>query len=133
MGPTIYMYTAIRASSHNRTSLLFIYLLILVLMICGLELHDIQVVDGLYLPNPFVNNHMLKANMCNRCELISFLGCFRYVDVSTVDVPTSKLISKHIKQTGASFLEVSCLLPFLVHFLLGNYLTMSMLLCLTSM
>lgn len=30
-----------------------------------------------------------------------------YVDVSTVDVATSKLISTHIKSTGALFLEVS--------------------------
>jgi len=32
---------------------------------------------------------------------------FRYVDVSTVDVDTSKLINGHIKSTGALFLEVS--------------------------
>lgn len=31
---------------------------------------------------------------------------FRYVDVSTVDVETSKFISGHIKATGALFLEV---------------------------
>lgn len=30
----------------------------------------------------------------------------RYVDVSTVDGDTSKLINGHIKATGASFLEV---------------------------
>ena len=32
--------------------------------------------------------------------------CHRYVDVSTVDDATSKLIGKHITSTGASFLEV---------------------------
>lgn len=31
---------------------------------------------------------------------------FRYVDVSTVDVETSKFINGHIKATGALFLEV---------------------------
>lgn len=30
----------------------------------------------------------------------------RYVDVSTVDGATSKLINGHVKATGASFLEV---------------------------
>ena len=42
-------------------------------------------------------------------EFVSFLVNYcRYVDVSTVDAATSKLICKHIKQTGASFLEVRC-------------------------
>lgn len=34
------------------------------------------------------------------------VGTNRYVDVSTVDGATSKLISEHIKATGALFLEV---------------------------
>lgn len=37
------------------------------------------------------------------------VGTDRYVDVSTVDAATSKLISGHIKATGASFLEVKLL------------------------
>jgi len=39
----------------------------------------------------------------------------RYVDVSTVDVTTSKLISEHIKASGASFLEVLFLFFFSVN------------------
>lgn len=38
------------------------------------------------------------------------MDIYRYVDVSTVDGATSKLISGHIKSTGASFLEASFLL-----------------------
>ena len=34
------------------------------------------------------------------------MGFLRYVDVSTVDGATSKLIGEHIKATGALFLEV---------------------------
>lgn len=46
-----------------------------------------------------------------------WVGAYRYVDVSTVDGPTSKLISNHIRATGALFLEVrsvikSFLFPF---------------------
>lgn len=37
------------------------------------------------------------------------VGTDRYVDVSTVDAATSKLIGGHIKATGASFLEVKLL------------------------
>lgn len=36
----------------------------------------------------------------------------RYVDVSTVDVETSKLINGRIKATGALFLEASYFLVF---------------------
>lgn len=32
---------------------------------------------------------------------------YSYIDVSTVDVATSKLISEQIKTTGAQFLEVN--------------------------
>lgn len=35
-----------------------------------------------------------------------WVGIHRYVDVSTVDGPTAKLISKRIRATGAMFLEV---------------------------
>lgn len=38
--------------------------------------------------------------------MAQYMGICRYVDVSTVDGPTSKLISRHMKATGASFLEV---------------------------
>lgn len=42
----------------------------------------------------------------------------RYVDVSTVDGATAKLINNHIKDTGALFLEVRY---FGFYFLFGNY------------
>lgn len=35
------------------------------------------------------------------------MGKCSYVDVSTVDVETSKLICEHIRATGAHFLEVN--------------------------
>ncbi|KAH9613354.1 hypothetical protein KSS87_019182 [Heliosperma pusillum] len=38
-----------------------------------------------------------------------------YVDVSTVDGPTSKLISERIKATGALFLEVCTVILYLYH------------------
>nr|GME02271.1 glyoxylate/succinic semialdehyde reductase 2, chloroplastic [Ipomoea batatas] len=40
----------------------------------------------------------------SKCDLLISLGA-NYVDVSTVDGSTSKLINKHIKATGALFLE----------------------------
>lgn len=38
------------------------------------------------------------------------MDIYRYVDVSTVDGETSKLISGHIKAAGALFLEASYVL-----------------------
>lgn len=51
---------------------------------------------------------MYYGTMIN--EILNFF-C-RYVDVSTVDGPTSKLINAQIKETGALFLEVSQSLSF---------------------
>lgn len=45
--------------------------------------------------------------------MIPLIGIDRYVDASTVDGATSKLISGRINATGASFLEASF---FLVSF-----------------
>jgi hypothetical protein len=38
--------------------------------------------------------------------MIQLIGIGRYVDVSTVDGATAKLISGHVTATGASYLEV---------------------------
>ncbi|QHO39969.1 Glyoxylate/succinic semialdehyde reductase 2 [Arachis hypogaea] len=45
------------------------------------------------------------------CKLNNTLNIFSYVNVSTVDVDTSKLISERIKSTGALFLEVHSHFP----------------------
>lgn len=56
---------------------------------------------SLNLPNIiYFVNHINLSTLFN-------MNFGRYVDISTVDGATSKLINKHIKAAGASFLEVT--------------------------
>lgn len=57
----------------------------------------------------FINMYILNNN--SYWKWLSF-AC-RYVDVSTVDVTTSKLICGNIKATGALFLEVGTQVSYL--------------------
>lgn len=58
---------------------------------------------------PLISSNIFFLSWSTAFMLLS-MDIYRYVDVSTVDGTTSKLISGHIKSTGASFLEASCLL-----------------------